>query len=73
MTEVWTSPRSRQERDRQQRHLAFEAICQAMEMDGLTEQTGFELLRTQPAVSLYAEPYIDEQRGQEMLAKAGDA
>ena len=73
MTEVWTSPRHNAERERQQRHLAFEAIWQATRYDGLTEQTGFELLRRVEPVTLMGEEWLDEARGQELLAEAGDA
>jgi hypothetical protein len=52
--------------------MAFEAICIAIDYDGLSEQIGFELLRRLPARSLTTEVLIDEQRGQELLAEAGD-
>lgn len=68
VSEHWRPPKDAAERERKLGHLAFEAIWIGMRYDGLTEETGFALLRRAPARLLMAQVFIDEERGQELLA-----
>lgn len=57
-------------RTKVRRRLAFEAISQAIEYDGLTKTTGMQLLRRVEHGLLLNEVVIDEERCQDLLAWA---